>query len=531
MSSRATRNVRPTPPTLRTLAATACVVATAWLILPGEAAAQADRTGLSLQFEPFAGQLHYDSDLDLATQNLTGISAGLGAGPFLALRGFYWRGVSPELDAIDPVQGYGGEVQLDLLPGFIISPHLLAGAGRLDYRDGDPVESPLGLGSRNVGLLGVGVGFSPTPWTRIHLSARDYAFGDDVRRREDVVHNWLYSAGVNFRFGGRADVPAPRPVAVEPARPAVVDVPRTDTVWVRADDGRVVDRPVRDYRSGQMVEVPIPLEGEIRIRYGPAQQEAAAAVASPDEPITAATLRGLIREEMERAGVTPPATPAAPAPAAPAPAPLDPLAEQRLDLLERRLALQIEEIIARRMREEREVLRRDIATELQMRVPPAWTADVATPAADRRTRRFLRDARLYSGIEAASPAGSFVGGRINQGPVSRWLPMLDLVPEVAFGFGDGDTSLLAAANLHYRMDFLERLRSPIVPHFGAGLGIMLGGGPDSPRGGVLNLGYGASTRLGRIGGQTIEGLRLFVEHQGLQLYDRHRILVGLNVEL
>ena len=261
--------------------------------------------GASLPIELFGGVLNFDDDDDLDGQNLLGVRTGLDFGRYVGLRGFYWRGVGENFDETQAIQGWGGEAQFNLNAGPGIAPFLVAGAGKLDFRDGFQNDAGAAMDDRTVLILGGGASFRLSDRLRLNASARNYLSSpneslDDVSRTDDLQGNWLFSAGLGFTLGGDTpDAPMPRAPRV-----AMVDTMRTmDTVYVDAVSGERVRAPGRTrvasgraatdtvfldretgermaggdvelparqgFVSGRSTTIPIPTEGEIYIRYGP----------------------------------------------------------------------------------------------------------------------------------------------------------------------------------------------------------------------------------------------------------------------
>ena len=171
--------------------------------------------------------------------------------------------MNDDRDGVAPIQSYGVEAQLNLNSGRGITPFLVAGVGRVDFMDGfqdvdgdhpeDKDAAILGGGARlDLGRVG------------LMAAARSYLFqaGDSID--DDLRNNLQLTAGLTFRLGSPG---RPRAAA---ARPTVIrETP--DTVYV-AQEGTVERRTER--REGddpqQFVTIPIPREGEIYLRYGPA---------------------------------------------------------------------------------------------------------------------------------------------------------------------------------------------------------------------------------------------------------------------
>lgn len=135
--------------------------------------------------------------------------------------------------------------------------------------------------------------------------------------------------------------------------------------------------------------------------------------------------------------------------------------------------------------------------------------------------------RLYTGLNVDDPSQAVFGARLNLGPVARNSDF-NFHPEVALGFGDGGTSFLASANLYYDFNTIASSGN-WAPFLGAGIGILRFTDSDdndsdiSGTEAVLNIGYGLTANFGRT--------TAFAEHQGIDLFDLNRILVGLRLSL
>jgi outer membrane protein OmpA-like peptidoglycan-associated protein len=224
--------------------------------------------------------LHGGPELDVF-----GGRAGLGFGELVQLTGFYWRSVDVgEREVLDG-RAWGGEAQLNLNAGFGLTPFITAGLASLDV---DTIAGGTAV------ILGAGL-MVPIGPLRLSLAARDHILGvsglnggDD---NSDVTHNWLWSAGLTAALGrvrGTERVvavrPAPAPTAPAPGVPTVV---APDTVWVTRPE--LAAPGIRNYQSDRRIEVPIPLEGSITLRYGP---EPTAGVVPGAAPAAAAETQG-----------------------------------------------------------------------------------------------------------------------------------------------------------------------------------------------------------------------------------------------
>jgi outer membrane protein OmpA-like peptidoglycan-associated protein len=269
---------------------------------PGASAAATQPGGPHLLLGGFYGQFRVDTPRE--RQDLFGARAGIGFGELIALTGFYWRGL--ERDADESVRdGWGGELQLNLNAGYGVAPFIVGGAARVTMSDRAD-QSALVAGG---GLM------LPLGPLLVHAAVRDYMFGIDRLANADspetVTHNWLYSVGGTIAIGGRRDRPAvvAVPTAPTPAAPTPVAAPPTalaPAVPAAAVDTLTGAAVSVDYRSTTSIEVPIPREGMIVLRYGPEQ---GTTVVTPG-----AVAPGVVQ-------AAPPAA-AAPAPTAAATAPL-----------------------------------------------------------------------------------------------------------------------------------------------------------------------------------------------------------------
>jgi outer membrane protein OmpA-like peptidoglycan-associated protein len=221
----------------------------------------------------FVGRLDLPGD----PVEIGGLRAGIGFGEVVQLVGFYWRSIDTAEREFLADHAFGGEARFALNTGFGIAPFIAVGLGRLSMEDGD---------ARTAAIGGAGLQLPLGP-VLLSAAAHDYILGVgglDDRDTEDVSHNWLFSAGLTIGLGRtrRAE-----PVVVQ--RPPVVEpVPVAPPVEERVE---VADRVgVRNYQSDRTIEVPIPLEGSITLRYGPEAAAAAAAAVQVDTAAARATV-------------------------------------------------------------------------------------------------------------------------------------------------------------------------------------------------------------------------------------------------
>lgn len=278
---------------IRPVHVVACLLCTAALAPPSTAESQVvtdargDGPGLHVVFGAFAGQfdLHAGPQLDIL-----GGRAGFGLGELVQLTGFYWHEVDfSEQDFLDD-RAWGAEVQLNLNAGFGLTPFLTTGAARVRV---DTLEE------QTAAVVGGGL-LIPLGPVALQVAARDYIFGvgglSSTADDQGATHNWLFSAGVTATLGrdrARDPVVAAAPPAPAPAPvPAAAPAPGVrDTVVILAD-GAERTAVIRNYQSDQRIDVPLPLEGSITIRYGPEAPAGQAPVIlgqAPGAPPAAAT--------------------------------------------------------------------------------------------------------------------------------------------------------------------------------------------------------------------------------------------------
>lgn len=260
-------------------------------------------SGVHLLAGGFVGRF----DLDGAGRtDLFGGQAGIGYGELLQLTGFYWTGFDRSEDSVTADHAWGGELQVNLNTGFGLTPFVTGGVARVNLRE---------AAHQTAALAGAGLTFPLGP-VLLHAAVRDYMFGvtglENDDSPEDVSHNWLYSAGVKFALGARrretVAIAAPtrddRALAREDrelqAARAELDALRDS---VRRARGEPLATPQstaedvaspRNYQSADRIEIPLPTEGSITLRYGPERTAGTPPVivtvpgAYPTQPVTTA---------------------------------------------------------------------------------------------------------------------------------------------------------------------------------------------------------------------------------------------------
>ncbi len=444
--------------------------------------------------EPFAVRTKFSDEFGLEEQDGAGVRAGVDFNQNVGLRAFYWRGVDDDFSEFQDVSGYGAEARFALNTGPGLSPFLIVGAGRIRFTD-DFLDIE---GSRPDDLdhltLGGGLAFGLGNFANVEIGARNLLMTagtdlEDVTDPDDLVSNWQYSVGLAFNVGA-----SPRS-----GRDTDMDRYRDDEARRDAERRREIDRLLeenRRLRAGEAVPerrvavdpirgertmvIPVPEVGEVILRYGEAYAVETGAV------------RGMSAVDVQRLEE----------------AVAQSIARQAGDLrtLEQRLPNLVRDAVRQELR----------AMGVQPGVQPR--PGVQPIVLEEEARRWsFSSSEPYTGFQAHEDVQFLLGMR---GEVaSARLGPLQVVPEVAFGFGEGGTSLLLGMNGRYAWD-LGGSRN-YAPY--GQLGVAL----TSQRLLSVNAAYGLQFDVDFRGDG--RRTRMFVEHQGLQLYRDHRFLVGVSL--
>jgi hypothetical protein len=482
------------------------VLALPCLSAAAPAALAAQGAAPTLPVEVFVGRMRFAEPVAPGEVDAAGVRVGVDVGVFTGIRGFYWQ----RIDGGVPVQAYGAEAQVNLNAGNGVTPFLVGGIAHLDFLQGEAgVEPPA---DRTLPLVGGGLRLDVWRFG-IQGDVRSYlARVDREDGGSDLRHSPLWSVGAAFRLGGRgraAHAPSAAPL------PGEVRFVRGDTVFVIQRDTLAPER---------FVTIPIPRQGEIYLRYGPpgetrAGPEGIAAAAADEallerlrrqivadlEPVLRsligserAELRETVRREVAQAGAA-----------------LTPEAELRL--LER-----IEAAIALRIRDE--IARTGLRADTVAAGEPLVAHPVAPDTAPTRFQPRLRGVRPFAGGNVDRPRQFVAGLRLDLGPFGPDRPRVRLIPEAVLGVGQAGNSVMLAANVAYEASPLVLRGTPVQPYGYAGAGFLFFGARQErrpQREAVLNLGYGVLLPIPN------HGADFFVEHQGIDLFDLNRVLVGV----
>lgn len=274
---------------------------------------------LRLAVEPFYGQINFNEALGFPeSRAMAGISAGFELGPYVGLRGFYWRNTDQDVvfedglpEEFGEVEYFGGEVDLRFNSrggGRDIVPFVLLGVGYMNVgeeaRFAD--QSGLPIDSRNFAIGGVGLDLGLGAALRLNGSVRSVLMStlaeETVNDPGQIVGSLMYTFGVKFSLGGggsrrvlenqlaseRAEAQAqveamnaelarmrasldslaaaramPRDIAAVNgtlATPSRIQFATNDSTMAAVNQTSNI--------SGQTVTIPVPEVGEIYIRFG-----------------------------------------------------------------------------------------------------------------------------------------------------------------------------------------------------------------------------------------------------------------------
>lgn len=220
--------------------------------------------GLMVPLEAQAGVMRFDDALGLPDQATVGMRAGLDFGPYFGVRGQYWHGVTNGFGGFQGVAGWTGEVQFNVGRVTGTSPYLLLGYGQTRFNDDFRSDVGVAVEDQNALVVGVGAGIPLGDRARLTFTLRDFITTSGTLEQAsstgDLRHSFGLSGGISVMVAGRrtpAPVPSPLPVVPGPAGAGTI------SATIVGDSA--------DFRSGQIIAIPVPREGEIYLRYGPAR--------------------------------------------------------------------------------------------------------------------------------------------------------------------------------------------------------------------------------------------------------------------
>ena len=518
--------------------------------------------GFRLAVEPFYGQINFSEDLDFPeTQAVAGVNAGLDFGPYVGLRGFYWRaleqaealedGIVTEFTALEFV---GGELDLRFQSQFVrgVTPYVIVGGGYADVGDEYAEFAGVRPESRYFALGGGGVEIPLSRSLKVQGSVRSLIMStqdiDDVSDPNNVFASWMYAAGINFNLGGgggrglsdaiareddRRDAEARTEAAAVAAELAKLraridsletarrmgppppgaqpGTPRTETVI----DTVVVQR---DTFAGRTLTIPVPEQGEIYIRFGAPAADADTIFAGPPLPVflqtdstmtdsSRAALSALQIQQIVRQAL-------AEREAQQAETRTEDLRdlEQRLENLLERETNRLRDDLAGQGGDVTIIERGDDRGDRAVRDTTGGLRVDDTIVETFRQRELVAIQPIIGIRTGEGPEQFLIGARGDYRFPGRRARAL---PELALAFGDG-VAFSAFGNVAY--PFFGGYLDQIQPYAGGGIGFV----SDSGLSGLdlaFNLLAGAEYTLPN-------GLTFFGEYSTLDFFDFHRVLVG-----
>jgi len=449
-----------------------------------------------ISVEPFAARTDFADELGLDRLHAAGARAGVDFNQNVGLRAFYWRAVDDDFSEFQDAEAYGAEARFNLNTGPGLSPFLVAGAGRIRFTDeffDVEGERPDDLDHL---ILGGGVSFALGDRARVELGVRDLLMTpgadlEDVTNPDEFVHSWQYSAGLSLTLGARPRGSQEGSVRErEEELERLVEENRRLRAGIAVDEREDGPRAVEGDTVGgpRTLVIPVPEVGEVILRYGEAY-----AVRAPEGTLNAAQLEALERRIAEL------------------------LAAQGVSANDTTIArLQRENLEARIP----ELVRQAVREEIQaMGLQPGAPAPIAVTVTDSDSARRWEVLTLepYTGLQV-DRTQLLLGMRAGMRNISPDVP-IQIVPELAFGFGDGGTSLLLGINARYAHEVGGSRR--FTPYVQGGVAI------TNSRLLSFNAGYGVM--FDAITDSEGQPIRMFIEHQGIQLYRDHRLLVGASL--
>ncbi len=179
--------------------------------------------GFSFALEPMFGRFYFDetNTYSLPDQDVGGLRAGFDFGRYLGLSAFYARDWNDGFDTGADFETWGGEAEFRLNTGTGLTPFLLVGGAELEFDPGfaTPLVAGAAVPSRETSfILGGGITIPLSERIGVQLTARDFLLSsslgiDTIASPSDLVHNWLFSAGLRFNIGGTSGSAAQREAA------------------------------------------------------------------------------------------------------------------------------------------------------------------------------------------------------------------------------------------------------------------------------------------------------------------------------
>lgn len=511
-------------------------------------------SAVRLEVEPFYARIHFAEALGYREdQRMAGVGAGVDLGPFVGVRGFYWRGMNDGgRVSFDDLQAYGGQLIMRFgTPNRTVRPHLSVGGGYMDVQSGYQGSGVGVLEDRPFALVGAGATiqagqyFSVQGGVRSLLASAESA--ESVSSPSSVEASWMYFGGISFELGrgglgakGRAEAalveepassvpvrsePSPRDLELAELRAEVerqrrlvaallAGTPLADSLQAPAGSmrsGLPESTPATPAAKREWITVPVPEQGEIYIRFGAPSEQPQDAVYYLDTatgqltPALSGRVSGRDSLQSGISGMT-----AAEVQAIVNRAVRQATRTQREQLARADSSAELRAFEARMEQRFRE-LDRKLSQQQALAAVPEDVEAIEPEDQDVTARRAplrMRALMPVTGMNVNDPRTVLLGGRIE---MARETSAYSVLSDLILGFGSATTwSLSTNAVVTMSVTAMEGLDL----YLGPGLGFVSDGDAQV----VLNLLLGARYPLGTG--------KVFAEYQSQDLFNNNRILLG-----
>lgn len=163
--------------------------------------------GFSLPIEITAGQLDFAKALPYANTKFVGAATGFNFGPYVGLRGYYWRAMDTDyFSSFDRLSVYGGEGKFKLANGQGLTPSINVGGGVIDALKGYEVDG-VALDEKNRPFVSGGLGldipfgraFKLTAYGKALLTSNDPL--ENATDPGELATSWAYGLSANLILG------------------------------------------------------------------------------------------------------------------------------------------------------------------------------------------------------------------------------------------------------------------------------------------------------------------------------------------
>jgi outer membrane protein OmpA-like peptidoglycan-associated protein len=184
--------------------------------------ARSEPGGLHLNLTPFGGYANWAKEVNLDNKPMFGARVGLGFGRHLGVEGYYsWlkthteSGIGDSLFLVGPasqspptdqnIQGYGGDLTLNLFPSIAFNPYVLGGWHE-EKITSEASTGPKPKSFQNGLEFGGGVKLGLGRKTAVRLEVRDklWKFDSPPAPDDKNLHNLFWSGGIQVTLGGSA---------------------------------------------------------------------------------------------------------------------------------------------------------------------------------------------------------------------------------------------------------------------------------------------------------------------------------------